>query len=241
MDKYNVIAHCADGDVIIGKDGVNDVTLDVAKEIADAHKNMGVELSIVKVEEIEDPLTYENVKFFAEQYDIHMGCDGKYVEPRGIVQDNWDEYLTFVENIDLEYTKEYWDKFWKIYCNVMHDLWGEEYNIAVDNIHDRLIFTPMIDENDAPTSEEIEEIVENALESAMDDGVEYYDDRICQVGDFYVSYTSPCDEFPKGCVCVVDEDGRLYGDWCNVSDSGFAVDHLVETIEKCIKMFNNVA
>lgn len=49
MDKYNVIAHCADGDVIIGRDGVNDVTLDVAKEIADAHKNMGVELSIVKL------------------------------------------------------------------------------------------------------------------------------------------------------------------------------------------------
>ena len=33
LDKYNVIAHCADGDVIIGKDGVNDVTLDVAEEI----------------------------------------------------------------------------------------------------------------------------------------------------------------------------------------------------------------
>ena len=49
MDKYNVIARCKDGDVIIGKDGVNDVTLDVAKEIADAHKNMGVMLSIVKL------------------------------------------------------------------------------------------------------------------------------------------------------------------------------------------------
>lgn len=49
MDKYNVIAHCADGDVIIGKDGVNNVTLDVAEEIVNDHKNMGVELSIVKV------------------------------------------------------------------------------------------------------------------------------------------------------------------------------------------------
>lgn len=240
LDKYNVIAHCADGDIIIGKNGVYDVTLDVAKEIADAHKNMGVELSIVKVEEIEDTLTYENVKFFAEQYDIHMGCDGKYVLPRGIAQNNWDEYLTF-DNVHLEYTKEYWDKFWKIYCNVMCDLWKEEYEVVVDNCYDRLIFTPMIDENDALASEEIEEIVENALESAMDDGEEYYDDIICQVGNWYVNYTSPCDEFPKGCVCVVDEDGRLYGDWCNVSDSGFAVDHLVETIEKCIKMFNNVA
>jgi hypothetical protein len=47
--KYNVIAHCSDGDVIIGKDGVNDVTIDVAKEIALAHMNMGVEISIEKV------------------------------------------------------------------------------------------------------------------------------------------------------------------------------------------------
>lgn len=47
--KYNVIAHCSDGDVIIGKDGVNDVTIDVAKEIALAHMNMGVEVSVEKV------------------------------------------------------------------------------------------------------------------------------------------------------------------------------------------------
>lgn len=108
--------------------------------------------------ETEDPLTYENVKLFAEQYDIHMGCDGKYVLPRGIAQDNWDEYLTFVENIDLEYTKEYWDKFWKIYCNVMRDLWKEEYEVVVDNCHDRLIFTPMIDENDAPCLDDAENV-----------------------------------------------------------------------------------
>lgn len=49
MDKYTVIAHCADGDVIIGKDGVDNVTLDVAEEIVDAHKNMGVEFTIKKV------------------------------------------------------------------------------------------------------------------------------------------------------------------------------------------------
>lgn len=49
IDKYNVIAHCADGDVIIGKDGINNVTLDVAEEIVNDHKNMGVELSIVKL------------------------------------------------------------------------------------------------------------------------------------------------------------------------------------------------
>lgn len=49
MKKYNVIAHCADGDVKIGMDGVYDFTIDVAKEIVDAHKNMGVMLSIVKL------------------------------------------------------------------------------------------------------------------------------------------------------------------------------------------------
>lgn len=92
--------------------------------------------------------------------------------------------------------------------------------------------------NDAPC---LDEIVENALESAMDDGNEYYDDKICQVGELYVSYTSPCDEFPKGCVCVVDDEGRMYGNWCNVSDSGFAVDFLVKTLEKYNKDFNRVA
>ena len=86
--------------------------------------------------------------------------------------------------------------------------------------------------NDAPLLDSVEEIVESALESAMDDDVEYYDDRICQIGELYVSYTSPCDEFPNGCVCVVDEDGRMYGNWCNVSDSGFAVDFLVDALEK---------
>lgn len=48
-DKYNVIANCSDGDVKIGKDGVYDFTLDEAKEIANTHKNMGVEISVVKL------------------------------------------------------------------------------------------------------------------------------------------------------------------------------------------------
>ena len=50
MDKYNVIAHCADGKVRIGKDGVYDVTLDVAMEIVYAHKNLGVKISVVKLQ-----------------------------------------------------------------------------------------------------------------------------------------------------------------------------------------------
>lgn len=51
MDKYNVIARCSDGYVKIGMDGVYDFTLDVAKEVAYEHTNMGVTLMIVKVEE----------------------------------------------------------------------------------------------------------------------------------------------------------------------------------------------
>ena len=87
----------------------------------------------------------------------------------------------------------------------------------------------------------VEEIIENALESAMDSGEEYYADNICEIGDWYVNYTSPCKEFPEGCVCVVDSEGRMYGNWCNVSDSSFAVEYLVNTIEMCNKEFNNVA
>lgn len=108
-------------------------------------------------------LAYEEVKFWAEQFDfynLYMGEENRHVEYRCAVEDNWHEYLLRGWNIDVEHTKEYWDKFWKIYCNVMHDLWGEEYNIAVDNIHDQLIFTPMIDEDNAEFfwSERMEEI-----------------------------------------------------------------------------------
>lgn len=87
----------------------------------------------------------------------------------------------------------------------------------------------------------VEEIIESALESAMDSDDEYYDDAICQIGKWYVNYTSPCDEFPDGCVLVVDERGCMYGNWCDVSDSDIAVEYLVNTIEMCNKEFNNVA
>ena len=50
MDKYNVIARCKDGNVKISMDGVYDFTLDVAKEVAYDHIDMGVTLLIVKVE-----------------------------------------------------------------------------------------------------------------------------------------------------------------------------------------------
>lgn len=76
MDKYNVIAHCADGDVIIGKDGVNDVTLDEAAEIVDAHKNMGVELSIEKVVRGYTPRG-ETICWFASPTDAMIFLTGK--------------------------------------------------------------------------------------------------------------------------------------------------------------------
>ena len=87
----------------------------------------------------------------------------------------------------------------------------------------------------------VEEIIESALDEAMESDDEYYDDVICQIGKWYVNYTSPCDEFPDGCVLVVDERGCMYGNWCDVSDVDFAVEYLVNTIEKCNKEFNNVA
>lgn len=45
--KFNVIARCADGDVMIGKDGINEFDWDEAKEIADVHKTLGAEIIIV--------------------------------------------------------------------------------------------------------------------------------------------------------------------------------------------------
>jgi hypothetical protein len=54
--KFNVIARCADGDVMISKDGINEFDLDEAKEIADAHKTLGAEIIIVtaKCEKIDE-------------------------------------------------------------------------------------------------------------------------------------------------------------------------------------------
>lgn len=46
--KFNVIARCADGDLIIGKDGINEFDWDEANEIADAHKFDGVEVMVVE-------------------------------------------------------------------------------------------------------------------------------------------------------------------------------------------------
>lgn len=46
--KFNVIARCADGDVMIGKDGINEFDWDEANEIADSHKFDGVEVMVVE-------------------------------------------------------------------------------------------------------------------------------------------------------------------------------------------------
>lgn len=88
----------------------------------------------------------------------------------------------------------------------------------------------------------VNEIVENALESVMDSDDEFYDDIICQIGDWFVKYTSPCDKFPSGCVLVVDNKGvNMGGTWCSVADFDTAVEYLVNTIEMCNKEFNKVA
>ena len=88
----------------------------------------------------------------------------------------------------------------------------------------------------------VNEIVENALESVMDSDDEYYDDVICQIGKWFVKYTSPCDKFPSGCVLVVDNKGvNMGGTWCSVADFDTAVEYLVNTIEMCNKEFNKVA
>lgn len=50
MDRYNVIAKCADGDIRIGYNGDYDLSLGKAMEVIYAHADMGVALMIVKVE-----------------------------------------------------------------------------------------------------------------------------------------------------------------------------------------------
>lgn len=51
MEKFNVIARCTDGDLMIGKDGVYNFNYEEAKEIADAHKTLGAEIIIVNAYE----------------------------------------------------------------------------------------------------------------------------------------------------------------------------------------------
>ena len=88
----------------------------------------------------------------------------------------------------------------------------------------------------------VADTIANALESAIDSGEECYADIICQIGDWFVNYTSPCDKFPSGCVLVVDNKGvNMGGTWCSVADFDTAVEYLVNTIEMCNKEFNKVA
>lgn len=50
MERYNVIAKCADGDVMIGKNGKYEFSFDEAQEVGYDHRNMGVTLFIIKVD-----------------------------------------------------------------------------------------------------------------------------------------------------------------------------------------------
>lgn len=88
----------------------------------------------------------------------------------------------------------------------------------------------------------VADTIANALDEAMESDDEYSDDIICQIGDWFVKYTSPCDKFPSGCVCVVNAKGiNMGGTWCSVADFDTAVEYLVGMIEICNKEFNKVA
>lgn len=88
----------------------------------------------------------------------------------------------------------------------------------------------------------VADTIENALDEAMESDDEYSDDVICQIGKWFVKYTSPCDKFPSGCVCVVDAKGvNMGGTWCSAADFDTAVEYLVGMIEKLNNEFNKVA
>ena len=50
IDKWVVIAKCSDGDVVINKDGEIAFDVDTLKEIVIDHKNMGVEIEVMRYE-----------------------------------------------------------------------------------------------------------------------------------------------------------------------------------------------
>ena len=131
---------------------------------------------------------------------------------------------------------------------VMYDKENDSYYVngtsGDDSINDELTSkTTYMELYDMITETiNVADTIENALDDAMESDDVYYDDVICQIGKWFVKYTSPCDKFPSGCVCVVDAKGvNMGGTWCSVADFDTAVEYLVNTIEMCNKEFNNVA
>lgn len=122
--KFNVIARCADGDVMIGKDGINEFDWDEAKEIADAHKTLGAEIIIVtakcekadlnnKLEVLTEQFNYkvtpqtteEEIDKLYEQYvrdyvnSLGLGLTTVIMECGDVVVYGDDEYTFTIEEI----------------------------------------------------------------------------------------------------------------------------------------------
>lgn len=122
--KFNVIARCADGDVMIGKDGINEFDWDEAKEIAYAHKTLGTEIIIVtakcekadlnnKLEVLTEQFNYkvtsqtteEEIDKLYEQYvrdyvnSLGLGLTTVIMECGDVVVYGDDEYTFTIEEI----------------------------------------------------------------------------------------------------------------------------------------------
>jgi hypothetical protein len=61
----------------------------------------------------------------------------------------------------------------------------------------------------------------------------YWDTIIWENDDVAVKYTSPCEDFERGCLLVVEKESEcMLGGWIDVSSNQDAVEHVVEEIER---------
>ena len=61
----------------------------------------------------------------------------------------------------------------------------------------------------------------------------YWDTIIWENDDVAVKYTSPCEDFERGCLLVVEKESEcMLGGWIDVSSNQNAVEHVVEEIER---------
>lgn len=94
--KFNVIARCADGDLMIGKDGFVEFDWDEANEIADAHKFDGAEVIVV---EAPNKMT---IKEFIKEYCTENDDNGylilqTYESEDGVINDYTGLFLDYKE------------------------------------------------------------------------------------------------------------------------------------------------
>ena len=68
----------------------------------------------------------------------------------------------------------------------------------------------------------------------------YWDTIIWENDDVAVKYTSPCEDFERGCLLVVEKESEcMLGGWIDVSSNQDAVEHVVEEIEEFYENNNN--